>query len=145
MFSSRLSPRFLHCRTRATLILFALAVLTIGAIKLHFILGSQVPYAYTTECSCAACSYRLRTVAVLRARGQPPPWAALLALGCALLCYCRFAPWFAPFMVGPPLLAFSVNHIQHSWKWLVAVFEWRPLRQLGILSYSVYLGSRYST
>ena len=125
-------------RTRAPLILFALAALTNPAIKLHFISGSSVPYAYTTECASAglflSAGYR-----AYAARWTPPPWAAPLALVGAFLCYCPFAPWYTRFMVGPPLLAFSVNHIQHSWKWLVAVFEWHPLRQLGILSYSVYL------
>lgn len=125
-------------RARATLILFALAALTIPAIKLHFISGSLVPYAYTTECASAglllSAGYRR-----FATRWTPPPWAAPLALGAAFLCYCGFAPWYAQFMAGPPLLAFSVNHIQHSWNWVVSTFEWRPLRQLGILSYSVYL------
>lgn len=130
---------FSPLRTRATLILFVLAVLTIPAIKLHFISGSHVPYSYTTECASAglllSAGYRRR----FAARWTAPPWAAPLALGAAVLCYCGFAPWYARFMVGPPLLAFSVNHIQQSWNWVVAVLEWRPLRELGILSYSIYL------
>lgn len=129
---------FSALRIRASLILFALAALTIPAIKLHFMAHGLVPYAYTTECSCAglllAAGYRRYATT-----WTPPPWAALVALGGAFLCYCAFAPWYARFMVGPPLLAFSVNHIQSSWKWVVAFFEWRPLRQLGILSYSIYL------
>ncbi len=130
---------FSALRTRATLILSALAVLTIGAIKLHFISGSQVPYGYTTECSCGGLLLSAAYRRSFAGRWTPPPWAAPLTLAGAFLCYWRFAPWYAPFMAGPPLLAFSVNHIQHSWKWIVAVFEWRPLRQLGILSYSIYL------
>jgi peptidoglycan/LPS O-acetylase OafA/YrhL len=129
---------FAALRTRASLILFALAALTIPAIKLHFISRSLVPYTYTTECASAglllSAGYRR-----FATRWIAPGWAAPLALGGAFLCYCGFAPWYARFMVGPPLLALSVNHIQHSWKWIVAVFEWRPLRQLGILSYSIYL------
>ena len=129
---------FSALRQRATLILFTLAALTIPAIKLHFISGSAVPYGLATECASAGLflSAGYRNFAT---RWIAPPWAALFALGGALLCYCDFAPWYARFMVGPPLLAFSVNHIQHSWKWAVAAFEWRPLRQLGILSYSIYL------
>lgn len=126
-------------RTRATLILFALAALTIPAIKLHFISGSAVPYTLTTECASAglllSAGYRRRFAAAWTA----PPWAAPLALGGAFLCYCAFAPWYTRFMVAPPLLAFSVNHVQQSYKWVVAAFEWPPLRQLGVLSYSVYL------
>jgi len=129
---------FSALRIRATFILFALAALTILAIKLHFIARSVVPYAYTTECASAglllSAGYRR-----FATKWTAPEWAAPLALGGAFLCYCGFAPWYARFMAGPPLLAFSVNHIQHSWKWVVAIFEWRPLRQLGILSYSIYL------
>jgi peptidoglycan/LPS O-acetylase OafA/YrhL len=129
---------FSALRTRASWILFALAALTIPAIKLHFMAQSVVPYAYTTECASAGL---LLSAGYRRYAGRwaPPPWAPPLALGGAFMCYCGFAPWYAPFMIGPPLLAFSVNHIQQSWKWVVAIFEWRPLRQLGILSYSVYL------
>lgn len=130
---------FAALRKRAALILFALAALTIPAIKLHFISGSQVPYSYTTECSWAGLLLSAAYRRSFAGRWTPPPWAALLALGGAFLCYCRFAPWLAPFIAAPLLLAFSVNHIQHSWKGVVAVFEWGPLRQLGILSYSVYL------
>jgi len=129
---------FSALRARATWILFALAALTIPAIKLHFMAHSAVPYAYTTECASAglllSAGYRR-----FAGRWTPPPWAPPLALGAAFLCYCGFAPWYAIFTAGPPLLAFSVNHIQQSWKWVVAILEWRPLRQLGILSYSVYL------
>jgi peptidoglycan/LPS O-acetylase OafA/YrhL len=129
---------FSALRARAAVILFALAALTIPAIKLHFISGGAVPFGYTTECASAglllsAGYHRYAT------KWTPPSWAAPLALGGAFLCYCAFAPWYAEFITGPPLLAFSVNHIQTSWKWIVAVLEWRPLRQLGILSYSIYL------
>jgi peptidoglycan/LPS O-acetylase OafA/YrhL len=129
---------FSALRIRASIILFALAALTIPAIKLHFISGSAVPYLYTTECACAglllSAGYRR-----FATRWTAPPWAAPLALCGAFMCYCRFAPWYAPYVIGPPLLAFSVNHIQHSWRWVVSVLEWSLLRQLGILSYSVYL------
>lgn len=129
---------FSALRSRAAAILFALAALTIPAIKLHFISGSAVPYGYTTECSSAglflSAGYRAYAT-----KWTPPAWAAPAALGAALMCYCASAPWYAEFMIGPPLLAFSVNHIQSSWRWVVAVFEWGPLRHLGIISYSTYL------
>jgi len=130
---------FAPLRKRATLILFGLAALTIPAIKLHFMLGGHVPYPYTTECSCAGLLLSAGYRRSFAGTWTPPPWAAPLTLGGAFLCYFQFAPWYAPFIAGPPLLAFSVNHIQESWRWLVAVLEFRPLRVLGILSYSVYL------
>lgn len=130
---------FSPLRMRATWILFGLAALTIPAIKLHFIFShAGMPWAYTTECASAglflSAGYRR-----FAQRWTPASWTPPLALVGVFLCYCSFAPWYLRFMAAPPLLAFSVNHIQHSWKWLVAVFEWRPLRQLGILSYSIYL------
>ena len=129
---------FSALRTRAPWILFALAALSIPAIKLHWASDSRVPYALTTEVASAglflSAGYRR-----FAARWTPPSWSAPLALACAFMCYSGFAPWYLRFTASPLLLAFSVNQIQHSWNWIVAIFEWRPLRQLGILSYSTYL------
>jgi peptidoglycan/LPS O-acetylase OafA/YrhL len=130
---------FSALRTRATLILFVLPALSIPAIKLHFISGSLIPYDYTTECASAGLLLSAGYRSWIATKWTAPHWAAPSALAVAFLCYWGFAPWYMRFTVGPPLLAFSVNHIQQSWKWVVAIFEWRPLRQLGILSYSVYL------
>jgi len=127
-------------RTRAALVLFGLAALTLPAIKLHmrFAVPGGIPYLLTTECASGglflAAGYQL-----IARNWKMPAWSPVAALCAACVCYFGFRPWYLPLTAAPVLLAFSVNHIQQSWKWAVRSLEWRPLRQLGVLSYSVYL------
>jgi peptidoglycan/LPS O-acetylase OafA/YrhL len=125
-------------RARAPLILLGLAALTLPAFALHAHLTPNVRYTLMTECASAglflSAAYR-----PFAARWRAPAWMPIAALAVAFLCYFKGYYWFPRFIVGPPLLAFAVNHVQESWKWAVKVLEWRPLRQLGVLSYSIYL------
>lgn len=125
-------------RRRAIWILFALAALTLPAMKLHMHLHSQIPYSLTIECASAGLflSAAYRPIA---SKWTAPAWASGAALVGAFLCYFGLSPWYLPITLSPVLLAFSVNHLQDSWAWLVRAFEWKPLTALGVLSYSIYL------
>ncbi len=67
------------------------------------------------------------------------PWMPPLALLAGALCYTDMAPWWLSMLAPPFLLAFAVNHLDQSAAAMKAVLCWKPLRQLGIWSFSLYL------
>ena len=66
-------------------------------------------------------------------------WAATLAFTLAAACFLANLPWYYPFLLAPILLAFSFHHMSKFPAILLAVFAWKPLRLMGIWSYSIYL------
>ncbi|MEG1833415.1 MAG: acyltransferase [Burkholderiaceae bacterium] len=67
------------------------------------------------------------------------PWAPPLALGLGIFCYTHWAPWWGMALVAPFLFAFAVNHLHQAAKHFTVALAWRPLRMLGIWSFSIYL------
>lgn len=67
------------------------------------------------------------------------PWMPPLALFVGVLCYSDMVPWWFGMLASPFLLAFAVNHLDQSAAAMKAVLCWKPLRQLGIWSFSLYL------
>ena len=69
-----------------------------------------------------------------------PGWLPLLTLALAFVCYSEWSPhWSARWALAPFLLAFTVNHLDRIpalWRRLLSL---RPLRLLGIWSFSIYL------
>jgi peptidoglycan/LPS O-acetylase OafA/YrhL len=76
---------------------------------------------------------RKRTVAFVR------PWMPLVALFAAIGCYTEIAPWWAPIILSPFLLAFAVNHLSETPRFIRSALAFAPLRLLGLWSYSIYL------
>lgn len=57
----------------------------------------------------------------------------------AAACFLANLPWYYPFLLAPILLAFSFNHLSKFPNILLNIFAWKPLRLMGIWSYSIYL------
>lgn len=124
-------------RRYVTGVLFSLAAFTLIATKLHMHFDSHFPYLLTIGCASGGLllSAGYRTISNWKA----PAWLPIAALLAALPCYCGIGPWYLEITAVPVLLAFSVNHIADSPRWMITALEWAPLRQLGVLSYSIYL------
>jgi peptidoglycan/LPS O-acetylase OafA/YrhL len=79
---------------------------------------------------------------LLRDRVAPHvrPWmpVATLALG-TLFYWGAVFDWMITMTVSPFLFAFSVNHLSEAPGWLRTALDFRPLRFLGLTSYSIYL------
>lgn len=67
------------------------------------------------------------------------PWMPVVALLIGAACYLWTVPGWMKGLVAPFFLAFSVNHIGETYRVVLRAFEWKPLRMLGIWSYSIYL------
>ena len=67
------------------------------------------------------------------------PWMPVLALIIAALCYTKLFPWWSSVIISPFLLAFVVNHLSDTYKFVHSVLSINVIRLLGIWSYSIYL------
>ncbi|HBR96482.1 MAG TPA: hypothetical protein DD979_03775 [Gammaproteobacteria bacterium] len=67
------------------------------------------------------------------------PFLPVLALLLAMSCYLVALPFWMSFVFPPVLLAFAINHIAATPEWFRCVLASRPLRLLGLWSYSIYL------
>jgi len=80
--------------------------------------------------------YLLRHKFVPYVKGWMPVAAFLLAF----LCYFQsFMPWAIKVAVSPFLLAFAINHLSEACQGIKDILSFKPLRLIGIWSYSVYL------
>ena len=70
---------------------------------------------------------------------QIHPQLPLLLFVLALACYMRAVPIWLTFLVSPVFLGIAVNHLVDAAKSLQHLLMFKPLRWLGILSYSIYL------
>ncbi len=68
-----------------------------------------------------------------------PGWLPMLTFGLAAYCYDADAPFYAPWLLSPLLLAFTVNHLDALPGLVTDLLALKPLRLLGIWSYSIYL------
>lgn len=66
-------------------------------------------------------------------------WMPLVALAIGISCYAAMLPDVIKTLIAPGCLAFAVNHIGSTYRWAVRALEWKPLRLLGVWSYSLYL------
>lgn len=74
-----------------------------------------------------------------RVRPWVPPWLPLVTLIATFVCYTSLLPWWSLRLFSPFLLAFTVNHLSVSSKWLRSLLGAPILRLLGIWSFSIYL------
>ncbi|MDH3588324.1 MAG: acyltransferase [Gammaproteobacteria bacterium] len=70
---------------------------------------------------------------------RPPKILPVLTVILAMLCYLKVVPLAASFSLAPILLAFTVNHLVDSAGPMQAVLDFKPLRMMGLWSYSIYL------
>lgn len=122
-----------------------LAAVSLGCMTLYWLYATSPAFAGSsfeirTEVAAlpllASAAYRL-----LRHRVAPfvRPWVPLAALTLAALGYLPHAPWWLGAFITPLALAFSVNHLGQAPHWLLAVLASRPMRRMGLWSYSIYL------
>ena len=69
------------------------------------------------------------------------PVMPVLSLALAFCCYSTYCPhqWTAKIVFSPFLLAFTANHLSEAPKIMTKILCYRPLRLLGLWSYSIYL------
>jgi len=67
------------------------------------------------------------------------PWMPVVTLPLAACTYLGHTLWWAPMLLSPFLLAFTVNHLADSPAAFTGALAFRPLRLLGIWSYSIYI------
>ncbi|MCJ8320347.1 MAG: acyltransferase [Colwellia sp.] len=67
------------------------------------------------------------------------PWMPIVTFSLAVACYLDIAPWYSSWLISPFLLAFTVNHLDQIPEGCKRLLSIKPLRLLGVLSYSIYL------
>lgn len=67
------------------------------------------------------------------------PWMPIVTFFLAVACYLDTAPWYSSWLISPFLLAFTVNHLDQLPEVYKRLLSYKPLRLLGVLSYSIYL------
>ena len=68
-----------------------------------------------------------------------PSWLPIVTFIGAFTCYLNIVPWFAHWLISPFLLAFTVNHLDKIPDFIKSLLSFKPLRLLGVLSYSIYI------
>lgn len=126
-------------RKRSFQTLAALGIATFFAGAAYSLFDRSVPY-YMLRTECAATGIFLsasyRTIAP---RIHVPKLLPIIAVLLAYSMYSSALKGEFKWILGPFLLAFAVNHINESPRWILKFFEFKPLCLLGILSYSIYL------
>ncbi len=67
------------------------------------------------------------------------PWMPILSFSIAVLCYTEMFPWWSSMIVSPFMLAFTVNHLSETYKFIHSLLSLSIMRLMGIWSYSIYL------
>lgn len=111
-------------------------------------------YIYVKYPSISSVNYHLRTEIAAsflllsagyflikqRLEKYVPSWLPLVTLTLSFLCYSNMSPhWTTKWTIAPFLLAFSVNHLDLTPKFFKKMLCFKPLRILGIWSFSIYL------
>ena len=124
--------------------LMAFGVLTI-AIHLIYYAFPEIapPKEYWIRSEVAATNLLLSAgYALMRDRTAPyvRAWMPMATFAIAAALYVGSVfPWMVTMTVAPFLLAFTVNHLAESPRWVRSALSWAPLRLLGIGSFSIYL------
>lgn len=113
------------------------------AVCFYYYFDAEIkdPYFYIrTECALSfiflSAGYNL-----LRTEHEivAPAFLPLISLLLASACYINAAPQWVTFSLSPILLAIAVNHLRDLRGLTYKVLDWKPLRLLGLYSYSIYL------
>ncbi len=124
---------------------WVLAAVTAVVMALYFVYETSPRFAGTsfeirTE---IAASFLLASAGYFLVRHRfarlVQPWMPLAALAASTLGYLPHAHWWMSAIVAPLCLAFCVNHLDISSAGVRSFLASRPMRQIGIWSYSIYL------
>ncbi|MEG3764966.1 acyltransferase [Alteromonas sp. 14N.309.X.WAT.G.H12] len=135
---------FVRSRRFAGLLLITIGALSIATSLYYQLHESQYLLLHPSlhqrteanlACLMFAGGYGLNKVS-LKSRFHFLP---ILTLICGILCYSDFAPWHAPITLSPCFFAFSVVHLNETSLWAKNIFNFPPLRLLGLWSFSLYL------
>ena len=130
-----------NCR-HAGILLLALGLASVGFSLYYFLTQNynETYYLLRTECAISfvviSAAYRL-----LRQKWRPliNPWAPVIALVLAAICYLVVMPFWMSFVIPPFLLAFAINHLSEGLPLFQRLLSGKLLRMLGLWSYSIYL------
>jgi len=128
-------------KREGSLLLFA-AALSLVIIVWYWKHPTTAPadWALRTECAATglllSAGYRqIRT----HVRWLVRPWMAPVSLFLGAACYLWETPDWWKLLIAPFFLAFAVNEIGESYRFVVRTLEWKPLCMVGVWSYSIYL------
>jgi peptidoglycan/LPS O-acetylase OafA/YrhL len=68
-----------------------------------------------------------------------PPWLPIITFFLGIICYTNYVPWYSSWFISPFLLAFTVNHLDLTPKYIKSFLSIGPIRLLGIWSFSIYI------
>ena len=130
-------------RTKVASVLLAIYALSVGINFYNYFHLPALEFEYSlirTESAIgfiafSAAYHLFRTKYSITIHPQLPLLLFLLALAC----YVRAAPIWLTFLVGPVFLGIAVNHLVDAARSIQNLLLFKPLRWLGILSYSIYL------
>jgi len=134
---------FLITRRKVTFMLLAIYVASVAVNLMNF---NQLPneaFTYSlirTESAIGFIAFSggyslLKTELDIKL----PAYTAPLFLLLAAICYIDALPIWLTFIFGPVFLGVAVNHLVDSSRQFSSLLMFFPLRQLGIMSYSIYL------
>jgi len=132
------------CRGREAYLLITAGVLSIGILLMYGEIPGFAPDGAWYLRSEAVASYLLISAGYYLLRHKFVPyvkgWMPVAAFLLAFLCYFQsFMPWAIKVAVSPFLLAFAINHLSEACQGIKDILSFKPLRLIGIWSYSVYL------
>lgn len=130
-------------RKREVGVLLCVGFLAMIITKYYASLSSFKPVAFAARTECAA-SYIMISAGYSLIKDRlvrfVVPVMPVISLFLAVFCYTELCPfWSARVFCAPVLLAFTVNHLSEACEAMIKVLRFRPLRLLGLWSYSIYL------
>lgn len=127
-------------RHKEGMLLIGLGLLTFVAIGVYLSTSDAPPHEWGLRTECAAGALLISAgYRQIGARWKVPAWAPVVALLLGMACYLAVAPRIAKVTLAPFLLAFAVNHFGAAKAYVLALFQARALRYVGLWSYSLYL------
>lgn len=129
-------------REREAWVLAAAAGASMAAYYLYLTVVEAPPVSFEIRTETAS-SFLLASAAYFLVRDRVAPWVRpwmpVAALAVAALGFQQHPPWWMCAVVAPLALTFSVNHLHHTPLWIQKLLAAKPLRQMGLWSYSLYL------
>lgn len=132
----------LWLRKREYLVLGALGLATMVVHYLYVRFPEITAGRYPVRTETAAGHLMLSAAYfMVRNRFLPyiKPWMPAAALVIGVAAYSEYAAWYMSWVVSPFAFAFAVNHVDKLPSACLSFLAFRPLRLLGIWSYSIYL------
>ncbi len=129
-------------RSREALWLIGAVLLTIVIHVFYLAVPRIAPVNYGIHTEIVASGILLSAAYRLirdRMMSRVRPWMPVASFGLAVACYWHPVPTWTWSLISPFLLAFTVNHLNQAPSPIRRLLSGRPLRALGVWSYSLYL------